>query len=150
VIVNVGSIAGLVGIPYSGIYAASKHALEALTEAMAFELGHLGIRVGIIEPGQYATELGANADTAAAMRPDCDAFRRWEEFRTASRRLVDGEPADPQQVADGLRDGHDIVQPPAIPWRDRAGNPAWSFVRTRSPSGAGAGAGAGGGHSLPG
>ncbi len=109
-IVNVGSIAGLVGIPYSGIYAASKHALEALTEAMAFELGHLGIRVGIIEPGQYATELGANADTAAAMRPDCDAFRRWEEFRTASRRLVDGEPADPQQVADGLRDGHDIVR----------------------------------------
>ncbi|MGI9051772.1 MAG: SDR family NAD(P)-dependent oxidoreductase [Ilumatobacteraceae bacterium] len=141
-IVNVGSIAGLVGIPYSGIYAASKHALEALTEAMAFELGHLGIRVGIIEPGQYATELGANADTAATMRPDSDAFRRWEEFRTASRRLVDGEPADPQQVADAVYEMATTSSgPPAIPWRDRAGNPAWSFVRTRSPSGAGAGAG---------
>ncbi|CAN5415657.1 oxidoreductase [soil metagenome] len=99
-VVNVGSIAGLVGAPYSGLYAASKHALEAITEAMHFELAHLGIRVSIVEPGQFATELAAKAMVAEAMPPGSDEHERWQAFRTAMRGLVDGEPASPQLVAD--------------------------------------------------
>jgi NAD(P)-dependent dehydrogenase (short-subunit alcohol dehydrogenase family) len=101
-IVNVGSLAGLVGVPYSGMYAASKHAVEALTEAMHFELSQQGIRVSVIEPGQFATALGANSSVAAAMTADTPEFARWQSYRTAQRRLVNGEPAAPQLVVDAI------------------------------------------------
>jgi NAD(P)-dependent dehydrogenase (short-subunit alcohol dehydrogenase family) len=101
-IVTVGSLAGLVGVPYGGIYAASKHAVEALTEAMHFELSQLGIRVCVIEPGQFATELGANSVRAAAMTDDSPEYQRSESYRMAQRRLVNGEPAHPQVVVDAI------------------------------------------------
>jgi NAD(P)-dependent dehydrogenase (short-subunit alcohol dehydrogenase family) len=100
VIVNIGSIAGQVGVPYSGLYAASKHAVEALSEAMHFEVSHLGIRVALVEPGQFATALGTNSIVAASMTIDTEEHRRWQAFRSAQRGLVDGQPADPQLVAD--------------------------------------------------
>jgi NAD(P)-dependent dehydrogenase (short-subunit alcohol dehydrogenase family) len=52
-IVNVSSIAGLVGTPFGGVYAASKHALEAISEALHFETSQLGITVRLVEPGRY-------------------------------------------------------------------------------------------------
>ncbi len=54
VLINVSSVQGKVGTPMEGPYAASKHALEALSESLYFELGHFGIRVVIIEPGYIA------------------------------------------------------------------------------------------------
>ncbi len=100
-IVNVGSVAGKVGAPYSGLYAASKHALEALSEAMHFELARFGIRVHIVEPGQFATALGENSIVAAAMA-GTEEYERWQRYRAAQRKLVDGEPADAQDVADAI------------------------------------------------
>ncbi len=99
-IVNVGSVAGLVGAPYGGLYAASKHAVEALTEAMHFELAQQGIRMRVVEPGQFATQLGSNSLVSAAMAPESDEYERWQRFRVAQRSLVNGEPAPAQQVAD--------------------------------------------------
>lgn len=101
-IVNVGSVAGFVGAPYSGLYAASKHAVEALSEALHFELSQRGVRVRVVEPGQFATQLGAKSLHAAAMTPDTPEFDRFQRFRAAQRRLVNGEPADPQIVADTI------------------------------------------------
>ena len=101
-IVNVGSVAGRVGTPYGGMYAATKHAVEALTEAMHFELAHRGIRVSVVEPGQFATRLGDNSAVVAAMTDDTDEFARWQQYRAAQRRLVSGEPAPPQLVADAI------------------------------------------------
>lgn len=99
-IVNVGSVAGLVSAPYGGIYAASKHAVEALSEAMHFELSQQGIRVSVVEPGQFATQLGVKGFVVAAMGPDTPEHDRWQRFRAAQRMLVNGEPADAQRVAD--------------------------------------------------
>lgn len=101
-IVNVGSVAGFVGAPYGGLYAASKHAVEALSEAMHFELSQRNIRVRVVEPGQFATQLGAKGLHAAAMTPDTEEFQRFQRFRAAQRTLVNGEPADPQLVADTI------------------------------------------------
>ena len=50
-IVNVSSVAGVAAVPYSGMYAASKHALEAMTEAMHYELSHKGIRFALDRAG---------------------------------------------------------------------------------------------------
>ncbi|MFZ4721102.1 MAG: SDR family oxidoreductase [Ilumatobacteraceae bacterium] len=101
-IVNVGSVAGRVGTPYGGMYAATKHAVEALTEAMHFELSHLGIRVCVVEPGQFPTQLAANGVVAAGMREGSPEYTRWQAYRVAQKSLVSGEVADPQAVADAI------------------------------------------------
>jgi NAD(P)-dependent dehydrogenase (short-subunit alcohol dehydrogenase family) len=100
-IVNVSSIAGLVARPYGGWYAASKHALEAMTEALHFEVAPFGIRVALVEPGQYATRLLDNAFPGKGFTPASPYWARSEAFDQRLRRLVpDGAPADPQEVAD--------------------------------------------------
>lgn len=114
-IMNVGSIAGRVGAPYSGLYAATKHALEALSEAMHFELSHLGIRVSVIEPGQFATRISDNAMTAAAMGPDTPEYARFEAFRTAQRSLVQGERGDAGLVADVIVEAA-TTETPRLRW----------------------------------
>lgn len=54
VVVNVSSVQGQVASPLSGMYCATKHALEAASESLALEVGHFGIRVVIVEPGYIA------------------------------------------------------------------------------------------------
>jgi NAD(P)-dependent dehydrogenase (short-subunit alcohol dehydrogenase family) len=56
-VVNMGSIAGRSTIPMMGPYSASKHALEALTDALRLELYPWGIEVSIIEPGAISTPI---------------------------------------------------------------------------------------------
>lgn len=64
-IVNMGSIAGRATIPLMGPYSASKHALEALTDALRLELQHWGIQVSVIEPGAIATPIWEKSVKAA-------------------------------------------------------------------------------------
>jgi NAD(P)-dependent dehydrogenase (short-subunit alcohol dehydrogenase family) len=59
-IVNVGSTSGRLARPFSGAYAASKFALEALTDALHWELRGLGVEVTLIEPGFVATAFARN------------------------------------------------------------------------------------------
>ena len=86
VIVNVSSIAGRSAPPYSGSYAASKYALEALSESLHFEVSHLGIRVCVIEPGRFSTGFFENI-----VRPDTWEGSQHQEramaFREALLRL---------------------------------------------------------------
>jgi len=59
-IVNVTSVGGVVSPPLGGFYAATKFALEALSEALHLEVGHFGVRVLIVEPGGVDTAFGPN------------------------------------------------------------------------------------------
>ena len=59
-IVNVTSTAGIVAPPLGGYYAATKFALEAISEALSIEVGHFGVKVIVIEPGFIETQFGAN------------------------------------------------------------------------------------------
>ncbi|MEX2282168.1 MAG: SDR family oxidoreductase [Gemmatimonadota bacterium] len=56
-IVNIGSVSGRSALPMTGAYAASKFALEALTDALRVELRTWGIQVAIVEPGVIATPI---------------------------------------------------------------------------------------------
>ena len=101
-IVNVSSIAGVVGTPFSGVYAASKHALEALSEALHFETAAYGIRVRLVEPGRFDTGFHHNI-VAADGWEQSDDFERATRFRESQHALSgDGPPADPQDVADAI------------------------------------------------
>jgi len=57
-VVNVSSIAGKMVFPANGYYSASKHALEAVTDALRHEVAPFGIKVIAIRPGPIATEFG--------------------------------------------------------------------------------------------
>jgi NAD(P)-dependent dehydrogenase (short-subunit alcohol dehydrogenase family) len=116
-IVNVGSIAGRSALPFLGAYAASKHALEAVTDALRVELAPFGIEVAIVEPGTIGTPIWAKgAETfgrIAASLPDgaLDPYaKRLAAFREAAaaagRR---GEPAE--KVAEAIEHALTAARP---------------------------------------
>lgn len=65
-IVNIGSILGRLTIPFVGLYGASKHAVEAMTESYRYELSQLGIDVVLVQPGPFATNLYAAPQAPAS------------------------------------------------------------------------------------
>jgi len=65
-IVNVSSVAGKVAIPFAAPYCASKHALEAVSDALRVELAPFGIQVVLVEPGPIATRFGERARSGVA------------------------------------------------------------------------------------
>jgi NAD(P)-dependent dehydrogenase (short-subunit alcohol dehydrogenase family) len=82
-IVTLGSISGLVAVPMVGPYHASKWALEGMIEALRLELLPFGVRVALIEPGPFRTDLHAKEQLAAAAgradspyAPLLEAYRR--------------------------------------------------------------------------
>jgi len=60
-IVNIGSISGILAASNLTAYAMSKHAIEALTDSLAGQLGPLGVWVSVVEPGNYNSQIGKNA-----------------------------------------------------------------------------------------
>ncbi|ONK11894.1 SDR family NAD(P)-dependent oxidoreductase [Streptomyces sp. MP131-18] len=65
-IVQISSIGALGGYPSTGLYSASKFALEGMSEALAAEAAHFGVRLTIVEPGGYWTDLYTAMHTATA------------------------------------------------------------------------------------
>lgn len=64
-LVFVGSIGGVIGLPFQAFYSASKFALEGFTEALAHEAAPFGISVSILEPGNVKTDFTASRRDAA-------------------------------------------------------------------------------------
>ncbi len=120
-IVNVSSIAGVVGSPFGGVYSASKHALEGLSEVLHFETSASGIRVRLVEPGRFDTGFHDNIVTVDGWE-ESDYFDRAARFRESQSALsADGPAPDPQDVADAIvRAALD----PSAPFRNFVGNDA--------------------------
>lgn len=74
-IVNVSSVSGRIALPLIGWYAASKHGLEALTDALRVEVAGFGVRVVLIEPGGYGTRMWERGLATLPTR-DRSAYKR--------------------------------------------------------------------------
>jgi short-subunit dehydrogenase len=59
-IINISSVGGLMGLPYRGIYSSSKSSVELISEAMSMEVMKFGIKVVLIEPGDFNTSINQN------------------------------------------------------------------------------------------
>jgi short-subunit dehydrogenase len=59
-IINISSIGGVLGLPYQGLYSASKFAVEGLTESLRLEVKKFGINVSMVEPGDFKTGFTKN------------------------------------------------------------------------------------------
>ena len=78
-VVNIGSISGRCSLPFQAPYAASKHALEAVTDALRLEVRPFGIRVSIIEPSSVSTPIWDKSikrgeDVAEGFPAECDSL----------------------------------------------------------------------------
>ena len=74
-IITVGSIAGLISLPGGSYYAASKHALEGYFRALRFELNEFNVKVSIVEPVGFKTNIVTNSIAANNKIADYDRYR---------------------------------------------------------------------------
>ena len=105
-IVNVTSLAGRLAFPYFGIYCASKHAVEAYSQAMRYELAPFGIEVSIVEPGPF----GTNLLFTGPKEENQDVFNAYGEHKNVPFAMLKNfegfyatdEAPNPQLVADSI------------------------------------------------
>lgn len=100
-ILNLTSIGGLISIGGFGVYCASKFALEAWTEALADEVARFGIKLTLVEPGNFRTEFAGDANMRPTKR--LDAYRHViapiEDFLYGQNGK---QPGDPAKAADAM------------------------------------------------
>ena len=100
-IVNVSSVAGKVTIPFAGPYCASKHALEAISDALRVEVAPWKVRVVVVEPGPIATHFGARTRevTARILQTPGPYSRFYANAERASEREFQRGMRQPELVA---------------------------------------------------
>ncbi|MCY3918693.1 MAG: SDR family oxidoreductase [Chloroflexi bacterium] len=130
-IVNVSSLAGRISGPLLGLYAASKHAVEAMSEALRLEVAAAGVQVTIMEPGMFASDWQTTSldvtqvvrEGRSRMQPVVDkalaAFRERAASRPGSR-----------AVAVALADIVELEQP--LPTRWPVGDDAQQMIALRA------------------
>jgi NAD(P)-dependent dehydrogenase (short-subunit alcohol dehydrogenase family) len=97
-IMNMSSMLGRSTVPLNGWYCATKYAMESLTDALRMEVGGSGIRVILIEPGVFATNISDDVDRDVAKRKGShyeSAYRRTQESLKRARPMA----GDPKRVA---------------------------------------------------
>lgn len=110
-IVNISSIAGLLGLPGLGYYNATKFAVEGISEALAAEAAPLGIKVTIVEPGPFRT-----AWAGSSLRTPKQAIADYEQTAGARRAKImsynNTQPGDPVRAAKAIIKAVESPEPP--------------------------------------
>jgi NAD(P)-dependent dehydrogenase (short-subunit alcohol dehydrogenase family) len=84
-IVNLSSMGGRLTFPGGGVYHATKHAVEAVSDALRFEVAEFGVDVVVIEPGLIVTEFG---ETAAGSLADVEEHGPYAKFNSDVARVT--------------------------------------------------------------
>ncbi len=100
-LVFVSSVVGRLAIPFTGVYASSKWALEGLAESFSYELRPFGVDVAIVEPGAYATNIGnvrVAPDDEAVLASYGEVGKTYDKIAEA----LASSAGDPAEVADAI------------------------------------------------
>ncbi len=118
-IVNIGSVLGLVPMPYMALYAATKHAIEGYSESLDHELRTRGIRVTVVEPAYTKTHFDANL-----LEPDLklDEYREIRAALDKKLKEVNATADEPEVVAEVVLKAASSSRPKV---RYTAGGVAW-------------------------
>ncbi len=104
-IINITSIAGYMGLPYRGIYSASKGALELITEAFRMEIKPFNIQMTNVAPGDFATNIAAGRYHAPVMETSPYRNNYGKTLKMMDAHVDHGN--DPQQMAYAI---YEIIQ----------------------------------------
>jgi NAD(P)-dependent dehydrogenase (short-subunit alcohol dehydrogenase family) len=110
-VINISSMTGLVANPPNAYYSSTKFALEALTEALAKEVGPLGIKVTAIEPGAFRTDWAARSMQESST-PIGDYDDHVGARKTLIKQFADHLPGDPRKVAEAVLMVAGLDEPP--------------------------------------
>lgn len=99
-IINITSIAGYMGLPYRGVYSASKGALELLTEAFRMELKGFNIEMTNVAPGDFATNIAAGRYHAPLLK-DSPYLKPYGDTLDLMNTHVDNG-SDPNMMAEEI------------------------------------------------
>lgn len=124
-VVNISSLGGFAGSPGNGAYGATKFALEGLSEALAAEVGPLGIRVLVVEPGFFRTDFLSGE----SIRHAEVTIEEYDPIINRGVTRMDGQqPGDPAKAATAIVDA---VMAEAPPFRLPLGHDALERVETK-------------------
>lgn len=121
-IVNVSSVLGVLPAPYMGIYAATKHAVEGLSESLDHEVRQFGIRAALVQPAFTRTNLDANAPRA---KTRIAGYDRERDLVTVSVSDSVNNAPEPHRVAST------VVEAGLGPWRMRYTPPGQASLLTK-------------------
>jgi NAD(P)-dependent dehydrogenase (short-subunit alcohol dehydrogenase family) len=126
-IVNISSLGGQLSVPGFGAYSASKFALEGISEALASELAPFGIKVLIVEPGQFRTDL---ASSSMKYMPESEVYKDTAGKTREFAKGMDGtQEGDPYKAAAAI---HKALLSDKTPLRLQLGKDAIAAIRQHS------------------
>jgi len=110
-IVNISSQAGFIGFEGSGYYAATKHAVEGLSDSLSREVAPLGIKVTCVEPGPFRTDWAGRS--LQQRRPTIADYQDTVGARLASTANISGkQPGDPVRAVEAIIKAVEADNPP--------------------------------------
>ena len=100
-VINIGSLAGLFGLPYQGLYSASKFAIEGYSESLRMELQNTGVKVVVVNPGDFKTDFTASREKVAFLLKN-DKLEKEFNAAVAAMEKDESIGADPSKLADKI------------------------------------------------
>jgi short-subunit dehydrogenase len=97
-VINIGSLAGLFGLPYQGLYSASKFAIEGYSQSLRMELQNTGVKVTVINPGDFKTDFTGSREKLPFTLTN-EPLRKEFEAAVASMEKDENIGADPDKLA---------------------------------------------------
>ena len=97
-VINISSLAGLFGLPYQGLYSASKFAIEGYSESLRMELQNTGVKVTVLNPGDFKTDFTGNREKLHFTLNN-DKLKAEFEAAVAAMEKDEGIGASPDKLA---------------------------------------------------
>jgi NAD(P)-dependent dehydrogenase (short-subunit alcohol dehydrogenase family) len=126
-IINVSSILGLTSFPGWGLYCAGKYALEGLTESLAAEVGDLGIKVNLVEPGYLRTDF-LQPSSLALPAEHTDGYIAIRDMTAAHLAMSGQQLGDPAKAAAAIIE---VAATGTAPLHQILGSDSYDLARAR-------------------